>query len=140
MTTPIGKISDAGRRPPRAKVDSGPTEATVGQDFKGTKQITIPLSALIGGVTLLVGVATFSANFIFATKPEVAGRSAENAVQIHAVSERVTTLNGDLGVLRSEVVHLRAAGERVDRRLDALDRNLRLLMIRQGVTPVPEER
>jgi molybdopterin converting factor small subunit len=104
------------------------------------RSIPLPIVAII--VTASIGLATFAANFIFATKSEVLQQRTEAIQTLSAVENRLTQMKGEVSLISKDIDYIRAANKSQREQSKAIDTNLRRLMIRRGVRPVakkPEE-
>jgi hypothetical protein len=135
---------------PRAPI--GPTESTTSgvhaalrsSDLVGLeepkREVRVGLSVLLGFIMMMIGVATFAANYLFATKTEV--MEAANKVRAdHAKDHRqVEALTNEVRVIQTDVGYIKRAQEKAERTQEVMDENLRKLLLRQGVKPATKAR
>lgn len=107
----------------------------------GRKEIRLSISVIIGIIMMMVGVATFASNFIFATKSEVLTEQIKRLESEKSVQANVAEVRNDVSHVKSKVENVSTELEKhsndAKARYDVLDENLRKLLLREGVRPVP---
>ena len=133
----------------RSSSNSGhtPTEdiASVNGGLKNKKEIRISLSVLIGIIGTLIGAASFSANYLFATKAEIGdakieilNKQSQDASRIHEVKTEITEVRGDLKAVKRDVEHIMTTQNEYRAEQRVIDENLRRLLRKERVRPLPK--
>ena len=117
-----------------------PTKDLPGVNGHGRKEIRVSISVILGVVMMLVGVATFASNFIFATKTEVLVEQV-NRLESEKVSDsRVSGIRTEVSAVKVQVENLKEDVRGLGTKADVLDANIRKLLMKEGVRPVPKAR
>ena len=112
-----------------------PTKDLPKVNGRGEREVRVSFSVLIGFVMMLVGVGTFASNFLFATKAEVFDERVKRLEAEKSVQKDISGVQTEvLKVANKLEVHAREASDRQE----VLDRNLRKLLVREGVEPEPQ--
>ena len=118
---------------------------SVNGGLKNKREIRVSLSVLIGIIMMMIGVASFAANYLFATKSEIGEakieilqQQREDATKIHEVKTEVTEVKGELKAVKKDVEHIRANQTEYRDEQRVIDENLRRLLRKERIRALPK--
>ncbi len=138
--------SDPGVVPvPRPSSNAGPPTTGEFPGIAAKKEVRISLSVLIAIIGMMIGAASFAANYLFATKSEIGDarielleRQSSNAREVHGVKTEIVEVKWEIKAVKKDVEHIRTTQTEYREEQRVIDENLRRLLRREGVRALPK--